>query len=439
MKLLISLLFLFSNNSSSAQIRLTLDKCYDLLEKQNEDLRQSNFNILLGKVEVKDAKNSFLPTLSIGASHNYNLGLAFDQISGQLVTGNKWSSNANVNVSTRIPIFQNFTLRNRLKQSLLSLDRLEIQKEQLLQVLKIDVLTKYIEAIANKRLYELSLKQLAFSNEQLLQEKEMFDLGANTSVDVAQAESSAASTKLSTIANLTSYLGNLITIKQLLGLPLSDSITLEEFQIEGINLPISITESSSSTSNENDSFIKNAELSIEQATLNLKYAKATYYPSLSFYGGYGTNYSSERTDFISGNYMPFWNQFNKNRNLNFGLSLSMPIFDAFKTKNNISRLKIDLQTKQSEFNKVKTEREKIWILALQEYNKSQQEYEVLQVQLSAQENNLIAIKERCDIGVSNTIEYNRALLDYNISESNVIKGKYTLIYNIHVLSLLRGN
>jgi outer membrane protein len=413
--------------------------CYYQIEAQNEDIKQANLRILLNEVEINDAKNSFLPTLSLGASHNYNLGLAFDQISGQLVTGNKWSNNANLNISTRIPIFQNFTLRNRLKNSLLSLESSKIQKEQLLQTLKIDVLGKYIEVIANKRLYELSLKQLAFANAQLNQEKEKYTLGTNTSVDVAQAESSSANNKLSVIANLTSYSSSLITIKQLLGLPLSDSITLEEFQIDEINLPISIAENSNSTRNEIDPFIKSAELSIEQTRLNLKYAKAAYYPSLNFYGGYGTNYSSERTDFISGNYMPFWNQFNQNRNLNFGLSLSMPIFDAFKTKNNISRLKIDLETKQSELNKIKTEREKIWFLALQEYNKSWREHEILQVQLFAQEKNLLAIKERYDIGVSNAIEYNKALLDYNISESNAIKGKYTLIYNSQVLELLKGD
>lgn len=252
-------------------------------------------------------------------------------------------------------------------------------------------------------------------------------------VNVAQAESVVANNELLIITNLSAYQSSLISIKQLLGIPLSEPIQLEEFYsdhpaytflAQGYN-PLLYSP-----------FIRSAELSINQAEKNLKYAKAAFYPSLSLFAGYGTNYSSERTDFITGNYMPFWNQVNQNRNLNFGLSLSIPIFDAFKTKNNINRLKIDLETKQSERNKIKTEREKIWILALQEYNKSVKEYEVLQIQLSAQEKNLIAIKERYDIGVSNAIEYNKALLDYNISESNVIKGRYTIIFNLETLKLL---
>lgn len=117
--------------------------------------------------------------------------------------------------------------------------------------------------------------------------------------------------------------------------------------------------------------------------------------------------------------------------------MSVPIFDAFKTRNNISKLKIDIESRQSELNKVKTERQKIFTLALQEYQKSIKQHKVQVTQLSAQQKNLIAVKERYDIGVSNAIEYNKALLDFNIAESNVIKYRYTVIYNLEVLNVLK--
>lgn len=418
--------------STLAQEKLSLNKCLELLSNQNEDVQQSNLNILLA--EIKDAKNSFLPTLSLGAGHNYNLGLSFDQIAGQLITGNKWSNNANANMSTRIPIFQNFTLKNKLKQSLLLLENSKVQKEQLLQALKIEVLTKYFEAITNKSLYLVSENQLVFAQTQLEQEKNKYEIGSNTKIDVAQMESSVANAELMTIVNLYSYKNSLTLLKQLIGINLSDSVWLEEPNFDLTNL-----EYNNTSNNDLDIYIKDAEITIQKASLNLKYAKAAYYPTISFFGGYGTNYSSERTDFITGNYLPFWNQVNQNRNLNFGISLSVPIFDAFKTKNNINKLKIELKTKQSALSKIKTEREKIRILAIQEYHKSVKEYEVLLIQLLAQEKNLSAIKERYDVGVSNAIDYNKALLDFNVSEANVIKSKYTIIFNLETLKILKSN
>lgn len=433
--LLSILLFLCFIQSTQAQTKLTLGQCLELLQSQNEDIRQANISILLAEVDVKDAKNAYIPTLSFGAGHSYNLGLAFDQVAGQLITGNKWSNNANANISTRATLFQGFALRNKLKQSLIGLESKEVQKNRLEQSLKLELLAKYFEAAANKSLHETSLKQLEFAQEQLDQEQTKFQLETNTLVDVAQAESQVASSELTGIVNMTSYINSLVALKQLLGIPLTDSVSIEN---PGLKLATGALLPQGQMSDVGDPTIQLAELSLRQSELNLKYAKGPYYPTVSFSGGYGTNYSSERKDYLTGNYMPFFNQLNQNRNLNFGLSLSVPVFDAFKTKNNINRLKLDLENKQSELNKTKVEREKVLTLAIQEYYKSAKEYQVLQVQHAALEKNYNAMKERYDIGVTTAMEYNKALLDYNVAEANVIKAKYTLMYNGEVIKVLKG-
>src|SRR5690606_24762136 len=124
--------------------------------------------------------------------------------------------------------------------------------------------------------------------------------------------------------------------------------------------------------------------------------------------------------------------------LNFGLTLSMPIFDGFKTKTNINRLKLEVDNRQSQLNKTMIEREKVMNLAIQEYYKSIIEHQVLQAQYTALEKNFNAVKELYDLGITSAMEYNKALLDYNVAESNVIKIKYTLMYNGEVIKILRG-
>ncbi|MCW3467003.1 TolC family protein [Chitinophaga nivalis] len=421
-------------NPLLAQTTLNIDQSFALLASQNEALRQANINVLLATVDVKDARNAFLPTLSFNAGHTYNMGLAFDQIAGQLVTGNKWSNTANANLSTRTTLFQGFSQINKLKQALLSLESKAIQQNQLRQSLKLELLARYFDATANHALYEISLKQLQYAQEQLEQERAKFALQTNTLVDVAQAESQVATNELSGIVSNTACNSSLVALKQLLGIPLTDTV-----QLETPNQDIAATAPQHGDSlPAHDPAIQLAALSLQQSTLNLRYARAPYYPTISFFSGYGTNYSSERKDYMSGHYMPFGDQVNQNKALNFGVSLSMPVFDAFKTRNNISRLKLDLQQKQSELNKVKTEREKVLIMATQEYQKSVKEYQVLQVQYHALEKNYQAMKERYDIGETSAMEYNKALLDYNVAAANVIKAKYTLMYNVEVLRVLRG-
>ncbi|MFZ4263754.1 TolC family protein [Sphingobacterium sp. HJSM2_6] len=423
---------IFITTSVCAQTKLSLKDCFRLIEEQNYDVMQSNFKILLSELDLKDAKNSFLPIINFGAGNNYNLGLAFDQISGELVTGNKWSNIVNANINMRFPIFQNYSFRNRLKQSLLSLEVNNLLKEQVLQILQIQLLTNYVEAAANKSLYEISLKQLDFAIKQLNQEKQKFEIGTNSIIDITQAESTVASNEFVILNNLINYKNNILDIKQIIGIPLSDSIILQDIDTTDIEKVFFLYESD----NFKDPFIRKSKLEIKQSELNLKYAKGAYFPSISFFGGYGTNYSSERKDFLTGNYMPLINQINQNRNLNFGLSLSVPIFDAFKTRNNIVKLKFDLNSKHSELKNIKIERQKLIILAEQEYQRSIKEHAFKLMQKSAQEKNLSAVKERYEIGVANAIEYNKAILDFNLSEENLIKCKYTIILNLETLKIL---
>lgn len=432
--LLLTVLCCVINSAAVCQTKLNLDQSFSLLLTQNEDVRQANITVLLARVEVKDARNGFLPTLSFGAGHTYNLGLAFDQIAGQLVTGNKWTNTANATISTRATVFQGFSQINKLKQSLLSLESKELQKSQLNQSLKLELLSRYFDATASRSLYEVNLKQLHFSQQQLEEERTKYELETNTLVDVTQAESQVANNELNSIVSNTAYNSSLISLKQVLGIPLTDSVFLETPNLE-IAAP---GEKLSGGMPTQDPSVQLAELSVRQSALNLKYAKAPYYPTLSFFGAYGTNYSSVRRDFGSDHYMPFWTQADQNRSLNFGLSLSIPVFDGFKTRNNFSRLKLDLENKQSVLNKVKTEREKVLLLAIQEYQKSVKEYQVLQVQHHALEKNFYAMKERYDIGETSAMEYNKALLDYNVAETNVIKAKYTLMYNMEVIRVLKG-
>jgi len=426
---------IFLHNNSFSQTILNLQNCITILEKQNEDIRQANIDILLSDLDIKEAKNAYLPTVQLSIGNNYNFGLAFDQVSGQLVTGDKWSNNANAQINTRIPIFQGFILKKNLKNSLLNFKDKEIQKKILTQSLKLELLSKYFEVIANNSLYIVSLEQLSFAKKQLQQELVKSELFDNTLVDITQAESQVANSELTSILNLTAYTNSLISLKQLLGISLSDSIAL----VTPNNLyNTTISELLNNTSDYEEPNIQLAHNSLKKIELELHYEKKTYYPSIFLFSGYGTNYSSERKDYVTGEDITFFNQLNKNKNFNFGLSLSIPLFDGFKSKNNINRLKLDLNKKQSELKKIIVENEKIIEFATQELKKSIKEFQVIKVKHSALEKSYLAIYERYKIGVNTSMDYNKALLEYNISTSNLIRAKYIQMYNEEVIKVLKG-
>ncbi|TJY67721.1 TolC family protein [Sphingobacterium alkalisoli] len=408
-----------------------LDQAYIILDQQNIDIKQARIQLLLSQQDRIDAKNSLLPTLSLGAGHNYNLGLAFDQIAGQLVTGNRWSNNANASVRMNATLFQGFTRSNQIKNALLDIESSELEISRLTKSLRLELLSLYFDAIVNQALHRSSLEQLNYSRAQLDQQQIQFDMGTKTLVDVSLAESQVATDELNVLVSRNTYESKTLDIQRLLDLPYTDSLILATPLFE--LMPAELSRSLAVT---NEPTIQQAQVRIKQAELGLKTAKNGYYPSLSFSSGYGTNYSSERNDYLTGQFMPFWNQVDQNKSLYLGLSLSMPIFDGFKTKSNINRAKLTLDLQKNELDKTLKDQEKILLMARQEYNRSHKEYQVVQTQSLSLKKSFEAMKERYEIGMASSMDYSKALLDYNISEFNLIRAKYNVLYNQEILKVL---
>ena len=422
---------IIQTNECHGQIRLNLQSAFELLEKQNPDMLQANLNKLLSLQEYKDAKNAFVPQVSFGASHNYNLGLAFDQIAGQLVTGNKWSNTANANISMRATIFQGFSRLNNVRLAQLNLESENLSYAVKKKALKLQLLANYFEILANAELYNASKRQSELSAEQLVQIKTEYELGTKTLVDVSLTENQLNNDKLRLMDSKKNIEQKLLAMKELLYIPLNDSVILEQ-----PDRKTDVMDYQSIGRVDNNPEKQLSLLNIQKAELQLKNKKYSYYPTLSFSSGYGTNYSSERRDLIHGGYMPFINQVNQNRSLYFGVSLSLPILDGFRVKSEISKAHIYLEQSKNELNKINMTQNSIFLNSIKEYEHSLKEYKVYQQQLASTKTSYEAMKNRYDLGLTTAMDLAKALLDYNLAELNLIRAKYLIIYNQEVLKVL---
>ena len=85
--------------------------------------------------------------------------------------------------------------------------------------------------------------------------------------------------------------------------------------------------------------IRAQKLRIESAQKSIDIARAGYWPTLSLNGGIGTSYYH-----VNGGTNPaFGRQFKDNFNKSIGISLNIPIFDHFQTRNNIRMAKINYE------------------------------------------------------------------------------------------------
>lgn len=430
--LLLTLLLLRLPQTGYSQMSLSLPKAFEILEKQNPELLQANLTRLLAQQDYRDAKNALLPQVNMGVSHNYNLGLAFDQIAGQLVTGNKWSNTANANISVGTTIFQGFAKINNIRLAQLQLEREDVSIAVKKKALKLELLSYYFEALTNTELYNASKQQRDLSLAQLAQTRVEYDLGMKTTIDISLIENQVANDELRVLNSRSAIDERLLSIKEVLSIPLEDSILLELPDIIAAN-----HDQISMDTLHHTAEMQLARLQTRTAELQIRMQKNAYLPTIQFTTGYGTNYSSERREPIGNGYMPFLDQVNQNKSLYLGLSLNIPILNGFRARSNMARATINLEQAKVDQQQTAINQRKTYKSAQLEYRTALKQYQLYQKQASSTSASYDAMKERYDLGLTTAMDLAKTLLDYNLSELNVIRAKYLLLYHQEVLKILK--
>lgn len=423
-------------NLCHCQTVINLESVFKNLESKNTEILQLRFQQAIAKQDIKEAKNLLLPRLSFEANHTSNLGFAFDQVAGQLITGNKLTNYGNININAQTNIYKGLAIRNQIKSAILELESTQLEEESLIKVLKLKLLQVYFTAIINKALYSSGLEQLKYSEKQLNSQYEQLEAGTKTTIDVSLAESQVETDKLNLLTNNNNYQNSILELKELLNIPISESIILSEpdttkfLEANGFQ----ITHNLHNFLQQNI-FLKLSDMNIQKAEIAQKTAKNLRYPSISLSAAYATNYSSQRLDFLTNNYMSFWNQLNQNKALYIGASISIPIFNN-KIRSEIIKAKINLSIQESLKEKEKLSQEKIHTQALQELLLSRKNYIVAEKKYKSLKNTLNAMNERYNLGVASSIDFGKAILEHNQAQFDVITAHYNVIYNKMIIEIL---
>lgn len=429
----IIILFFFSVNFISfSQIKLNIDDAYLILESQNLDLLQQKLNLEISKQDILNAKNNFLPTLDLGLSNQNYSGLTFDQISGQLITNNTWSNTINGNFALRGTIFQGFEKIYNLKSAKLAYSSKEIEYEIRKQSIKLEFLSYFFNSLVNKELYNIANTQLSLSKEQLKVVKTEVDLGIKTLIDFNYIESMVSSNELRVSTARTNFYNDLISLKNILDIPISDTLIIDSISFSSIKTIDTIL--STISNNRNVELAKNR---IKQNELFIEQIEKSYFPKINFSIGYGSNYSSERfIDNSSNIAIPFFTQIDQNKGTNIGISLNAPLFDAFQRKGRLKQSKIRLEVAQVQLEQVQKEELKIIKHAYNNYLTALEEYRTYNSQLINSKLSHNAATERYKIGMISPFEYTTSQGNLNIAELNFAKSKYAIMYRYEILKVL---
>lgn len=409
----------------------SLQDCIDYALANNITVKEATLNKNIAEVDYYQAKSSRLPNLYGSGSQSFSSGNTIDPITSDYVTDQIHSTNVGLN--TAVTLFQGSQITNQIKQNKLLTEQSIFQEEVEKNNIVLNLLETYLQTLYSKESITIANNNLEASEKEVERAKARLDAGTIALNDYTEAQSQLATNKYNVIAAKNDYQQYLITLKQLLELPLSEEIEIEKVD----DMPGLISQALDKTKLYSSAMetlpeVKVNDLSIASNEKQLDIAKGGYLPTLSLTGSLGTGYTSIDDETFS-------DQFDINFNQRVGLSLTIPIFNRNETKAavktatlNIEKAKIQKQITEKEiYKKVET--------AYQNALSAQEQVIASEASKIAAEQSYLLAQKKYELGDLSTTDLVISQNTYTNAQQNYLQSKYLNILYYQLLQFYQGN
>lgn len=416
------IIYFFSLNLVISQENLTLEDAIQLGIKNNFSVNLQRLNVKKSENSMAIAKSGFLPSLDLNVNKsNSNNNVNQEFVDGRRIERSGATSNSlDASLKTQWTIFDGFEMfidYDLLKLSD-NIEKLKLKRE--IENLIQEIITRYSELIVFKEAIKLSSDNLQISRERYKIISDKKDVGKSSTMDLISAEVDLNRDITDSIEVYNNFLKSKSNFNQILGRDIKldynpvDSIFLmnENFDLTQLMLQI-----------ENNTDIMLANLGIELSQKDVEKLKSNYYPKISLFGGYSYSSLESQAGFLKSN---------TTNGFNYGITLSMNIFEGFKNNTLIENNQVNLEMSKLSKQELKSFLEKEINNTLINLNKSK---EVIKFNLKSYElalRNLNIAQEKLLSGAITQIEFReiqiKSIQSYNLVLSEKLNQKTNETY-----------
>lgn len=404
--------------------------------EHNIQLKQTRNTYLSGVEDTKQARAAMFPSLSASTSQS----LA-NYPSSDVTDNNMYTGSYNLNAS--MTVFQGGSLSTALKQQKVQNEMDLLSVEETANDIRIAIVQAYMQCLYAAEAVKVSESTAEASKAQRDRGEEMWKAGSISRVDFAQLESQWMSDEYQVVSSQTSYDEYILQLKQLLELDIMDEMNLagpdvSEDQIMSILPPKSDIYLAALDAMPE---VERGSLSVQAAELEIRQARAGFFPSISLSAGLGTSYmtatgagtaTGSTPGYDSGN--QYWNNFHEN----IGLTLSIPIYSNRSNRTALNKARISADNAGLELESIRKEllqevesaylgavsNQSRYTAAVQQEDYARRSYELTYEQFS--------------LGVKNTVELITAQNELTSASQEVLQAKYMTLLNLELLNIYQG-
>lgn len=410
----------------------SLEECIDYALDHSITVRQSEVALEQQKVELNTAMNRRLPGLSAAASENLSFGRG---LTADNTYTNSNTTSTSFSLGADIPIFQGFDINNGIKLGKLGLAAAMEDLEKAKDDIRVNVAQAYVEILYNQEMYKVASVQAEHDAELLEQVKARKLAGKVSEAEVSAQQATLAQSRLSETQAANNLQLALLDLTQLLELSSPEGFgivtpSVESFELQLLEDPESIY----AMAVDIKPAVKSALHNLEYAKVNIDRARGAYLPSLSLTGGIGTNYYT--TSHI--NASSFADQIKNNFSQYVGLSLSIPIFSRFSTRNSVRNAELSYENQQLQVESVRKSLYKEIQQAYYNAVASQSKYTSSLESAESARQHYVLTEEKYRNGKASIADYNDAKNSWLSAESDFVRSKYECLFQTRLLDFYKG-
>lgn len=421
-------LLLVAATAAAQSTPWSLDSCIDYAVTHNITVMQREADVESGRIAADDARNGFLPQASAGASQSWSFGrglTADNTYANRNTSSMGWSANISVPLTYALGSGQ-----ARVSQSRTYLTGLLHQLDAARDDVRLNVITRYLQALYSRDLLAVAQRQEEMSARQLSDRRELFDAGKISELDVTQAQSQLAQDKLSRVTAEGDLDAAMLDLMQLLNLPQEMRSGFDIEAVEGDTdsstpLPAGVF----ANALEHNSSLLASRDNIEYARKGITVAKTAYIPSLSLSGGLGSNYYRMG----GADNGSFGSQMRHNFSQNIGLSLNVPLFDAFSRRNGVRRARVSYLNAQLAYDAAAEQLYKTIDNAYTQAVNAGERFTAATEAARAAEAALEAVNQKYVYDRATPTDVEQAKNTYYAAESTAVRARYERLLRLRIL------
>ena len=435
-RILLALMLLFPALGGAQDLRhpWTLQECLDWALEHSLTVKQSELNVAQREIQLNTSENSWLPNVSASVNESLSFGRG-------LTADNTYTSanttSTGFSIGGGMNLFDGLATPNNIALAHLDLEAATADLERARDDIRVAVARAYVQVLYDYEIVDVARKQIELDDAQVARLEALAATGKAAQAEVSQQKASRAQSGVTLVQAENNLRLALLDLGQLLEFPSSEGFSIVRPTVQVEEILLDMPERIYADAVDVRPAVKAEEIRLKGTEKSLKIAQAAQYPSLSLSGGVGSNYYTTSNSAYPQD--TFWNQLSHNFSPYIGVSMSVPIFTKFQTRNNIRSARLNQELQQIQLDKTRQslykEIQQAWSNAVAAEAKYRSSTEAA----TAAEDAFRLVQAKYENGKATITEFNESRNQLLKTQSDRVQATYEYLFQSRLLDFYRGS